>query len=155
MTIQGFLSAKILLAALLIVRSEVIGDQNTRTMRVQITTHIITLCQHTATHFIERRCRNQVTLAINLPGDWGVWGTDIVVDSATSSGTGVNSHIFTLITIDDHTTEQVFVVVRFVVDDGEYLRLDADVGCDGLSTTWRTNNADEIILRQMAEHTIL
>ena len=96
-------------------------------MGVEVVGHVVALGLHVGAHLVEGRSRDHVALAIDLPGDGRVLGADLVVTAGTGGGAGVHGNVLAHLTIDDHATEEVGVVVVLVVDDGEDLSLDADL----------------------------
>jgi len=70
-----------------------------------------------------------MTLAVDLPGDGCVTGADLIVPRGSRSTTSVlgdlAAHASTR--INNHTVEQVRVVVGLVVNNGEDLSLDANL----------------------------
>merc|ERR1711998_219928 len=87
-----------------------------------------------------------MALSIHLPCEGSVRRTHSVVSACASGRASVNAQIFTEITItsivDNHASHQVWVVILFVVDDGERLRLHTHSICDLL---WRQTTVSGII----------
>ena len=115
------------LAVGLVVGGELVADQSTGSVGVEVVGHVVTLGLHVGAHLVERRGGDHVALAIDLPGDGRVLGADLVVTAGTGGGAGVHGNVLAHLAVDDHTTEEVGVVVILVVDDGEDLSLDADL----------------------------
>lgn len=68
-----------------------------------------------------------MALAIHLPGDGRVLGAHLVTALRSSGGSSVHGDIHTHVAIDDHSAEEIRVVVHFIIDNGEDLRLDTDL----------------------------
>ena len=120
----------------MVVRSQVVGNKFPRSVSVQVIAHVITLGHHIGTHLVEGGGRDHVALAVDLPGDGSVLGASVVVTGSSGGGTGVlgdlGSHL--AFRVDNHTAEEIGVVVGFVVDNGEDLGLNTDlhVGVEGI-----------------------
>jgi len=95
---------------------------------VEVVGHVVALGLHVGAHLVERRGRDHVALAIDLPGDGRVLGADLVVAGGAGGGAGVHGDVLAHLAVDDHAAHEVGVVVVLVVDDGEDLGLDADLG---------------------------
>ena len=93
-------------------------------MGVEVVGHVVALGLHVGAHLVEGGGGYHVALAIDLPGDGRVLGADLVVTAGTG---GVHGNVLAHLTINNHATEEVGVVVILVVDDGEDLSLDADL----------------------------
>mmetsp|Transcript_14916 Transcript_14916/g.34522 ORF Transcript_14916/g.34522 Transcript_14916/m.34522 type:complete len:408 (-) Transcript_14916:79-1302(-) len=111
-----------------VVGDECIIDQDTGSMGVEIVGHVVALFHHVGAHLVKGRGRDQVALAVDLPGDGGVRGTDGVVTRSSGGGSGVDGHVgsHSELGLDNHTAEEVWVVVGFIVDNGEDLGLDTN-----------------------------
>jgi len=96
-------------------------------MGVQVITHVIGLVLHVLAQFVEGRGRDHVALAIHLPGDGGELRADFIVTRSTRGGSSVNGQIGSLVAIDNHTTEEVGVVVFIVIDNSKDLSLDTNL----------------------------
>mmetsp|Transcript_45511 Transcript_45511/g.119564 ORF Transcript_45511/g.119564 Transcript_45511/m.119564 type:complete len:239 (-) Transcript_45511:23-739(-) len=114
-------------ARLLVVRREMGGDSHTRAVRVEIGGHVVGVHLHVGAELVERRRRDHVAPAIDLPGDGRVARAHLVVALRASRRACVLGHILAVGVVDHHALEQVGVVVGLVVDDGERLRLHADL----------------------------
>ena len=70
-----------------------------------------------------------MTLAINLPGDGREGRANLVVTLCTSGGSGVDGNISSLACsfINNHTREEVRVVVGFIIDHSKGLRLHSNI----------------------------
>jgi len=110
--------------ALLVVSDVLVSDEFTGSMGVQIGGHIVTLLLHVVTKLVEGRGTDQVALAIDLPGDRTVRGADFVVTACSGAGSGIVVEIFSVLPINNHSSHQLGVEVRFVIDNGEDLALD-------------------------------
>ena len=110
----------------LVVRSDLIRCNLTRAVRVEVVRHVVALRLHVGAHLIERRGRDDMALAVDLPCDRRIRGAHGVVSGRTGRGTSVISDFTTLITVNNHTSKEVRVIVVLVVDDGENLRLHTD-----------------------------
>ena len=116
------------LAVGLVVGGELVADQSTGSMGVEVVGHVVALGLHVGAHLVEGGGGDHVALAIDLPGDGRVLGADLVVTAGTGGRAGVHGNVLAHLTVNDHATEEVGVVVVLVVDDGEDLGLDADLG---------------------------
>ena len=116
------------LAVGLVVGGELVADQSTGSVGVEVVGHVVALGLHVGAHLVERRSRDHVALVIDLPGDGRVLGADLVVTAGTGGRAGVHGNVLAHLTVNDRATEEVGVVVVLVVDDGEDLGLDADLG---------------------------
>mmetsp|Transcript_29982 Transcript_29982/g.87529 ORF Transcript_29982/g.87529 Transcript_29982/m.87529 type:complete len:419 (-) Transcript_29982:68-1324(-) len=116
------------LAVGLVVGGELVANEGAGAVGVEVVGHVVALGLHVGAHLVEGGGRDHVALAIDLPGDGGVLGADLVVAGGAGGGTGVHGNVTALLTVDDHAAEEVGVVVFLVVDDGEDLGLDADLG---------------------------
>lgn len=114
--------------ALLVVSDVLVSDENTGSMGVQIVGHIVTLLLHVVTELVEGRGTDQVALAIDLPGDRSVLGADFVVTACSGGGSGIVVDILSVLPINNPSSHQIGVEVRFVIDNGEDLALDTDGG---------------------------
>ena len=101
----------------------------TSAMGVKIIVHVVRLLLHLATHFVERRSRNEMALAVDLPCDGRKRRANIVVALCASGGSRVDGQVDSLagLFVDEHSGEEVGVEVFLVVDDGEDLRLHSDL----------------------------
>lgn len=68
-----------------------------------------------------------MALAVDLPCDRRPRGAHGVASARTGRGTSVIGDFTTLITVNNHTSKEVRVIVVLVVDDGENLRLHTDI----------------------------
>ena len=116
------------LAVGLVVGGELVADEGTRAVGVEVVGHVVALGLHVGAHLVEGGGRDHVALAIDLPGDGRVLGADLVVAGGSGGGAGVHGDVLAHLAVDDHAAEEVGVVVVLVVDDGEDLGLDADLG---------------------------
>ena len=71
-----------------------------------------------------------MALAVHVPGDGRVRGADIVTAGGACGGASVRLDVLAHGTFDDHTADEVviLVLIGIGVDDGEHLGLDADLG---------------------------
>jgi len=92
-------------------------------MWLHVATHIITLALHVSTHLVEARGRDELALAVDLPSDWREARANLVVAFSASGRASVLANVFAVLAVNNHATHQVWVVIAFVVDDGEDLRL--------------------------------
>ena len=99
------------------------------TVGEEIQGHIVPVCPHISAHLVEGRGRDEVAPAIDLPRDGRVAGADDVGASLSSGGTSVLGDLRTNPKgrVDDHSLEEVWIVVVLIVDDGEDLCLDANL----------------------------
>ena len=111
----------------LVVRSDRIRGDLAGAVRVEVIGHVVTLRLHVSAHLIERRGGDEMARAVHLPRDRGPRRANIVVSGRTGGGTGVVGDLLTLVAVDDHASHEVRVVVVLVVDDGEHLRLHANI----------------------------
>lgn len=112
-----------------VVRRVNVDHQLTRAVCVQIIFHAIGLHVHLLAHPLEGRCRNHVALAVHLPGDGGEGRANLIVALRTGGRSGVDGQIDSFVTggIYDHPTEEVGVVVFFVVNHDKGLRLHSNI----------------------------
>jgi len=68
----------------MVVRRLRMVDQFTGAVRVDVHRHVVALAHHVSAHLVERRCRDEVALPIDLPSDGGVLGADRVVSASAS-----------------------------------------------------------------------
>mmetsp|Transcript_38914 Transcript_38914/g.117032 ORF Transcript_38914/g.117032 Transcript_38914/m.117032 type:complete len:232 (+) Transcript_38914:189-884(+) len=136
----------------MVVSSILIGNKRTGAVSIKIVLQIVSLRGHILAHLIEGRGRNEVALAIHLPGDGIEWRADLITTRSTSSGASVDGHIsaFPLRLIENHAREEIRIVVVFVVDNSECLRLNSDTRRDIL-----TSKALNGFGRKVAEDTII
>merc|ERR1711981_557132 len=113
---------------LLVVSDVLVSDENTGSMGVHIAGHIVTLLLHVVTKLVEGRGTDQVALAIDLPGDRSVRGADFVVAARSGSGSSIVVDILSVLPINNPSSNQIGVEVRFVIDNGEDLTLDTNGG---------------------------
>ena len=138
------------LAALLVVSDVLVSDQLTGSMGVQIVGHIVALLLHVVTKLVEGRGADQVALAIDLPGDRSVLGADFVVAACSGGGSSIVVDILSVLPINNPSSNQIGVEVRFVIDDGEDLALDTNGGSNVLGF-----KSLEGTLRKLAEDTVV
>ena len=112
----------------LVVGGQLVGDELAGAVGVQIVGHVVALRLHVGAHLVEGRGGDEVALAVDLPRDGGVLGADLVVAAGAGGGAGVHGDVLAELAVDDHAAEEVGVVVGLVVDDGEDLGLDSDLG---------------------------
>ena len=96
-------------------------------MGVEVVGHVVALGLHVGAHLVEGGRGDHVAGAVHVPRDGAVRGAHGVGAGGAGGGTGVRGYLGTLVAVDDHTTDEVGVVVALVVDDGEHLRLHADL----------------------------
>mmetsp|Transcript_899 Transcript_899/g.1163 ORF Transcript_899/g.1163 Transcript_899/m.1163 type:complete len:395 (-) Transcript_899:91-1275(-) len=98
-------------------------------MSIQVITHIISLTQHISTHLVETGCTNHVACTIYLPGNGRVSGAHLIITRGSSGGTGIlgNLHTHFQISVNNHTSHHIRPVVIFIIHNGEYLSLYADL----------------------------
>ena len=152
-TYKGFMAIRQLVAEVgVVVGGQMIGDKLSGSVSVKVVRHIVTLFHHIGTHLVERRGRNEVALAVDLPGDRSVRRADGVVTGGTSGGSRVHGDINTHLHIrfDNHTLHEVGVVVVFVVDDDEYLGVNTNVGGNVLGL-----EGQESVHVEVAEDTVV
>jgi hypothetical protein len=137
-------------ATLLVVRDVLVGDKFAGSMGVQIAGHIVTLLLHVVTKLVEGRGTDQVALAIDLPGDRSVRGADFVVTARSGSGSSIVVDILSVIPINNPSSHQIGVKVRFVIDNGEDLALDTN----GVGNILGFKSRDHL-MRKLAEDTIV
>jgi len=119
-------------------------------MGMRIPHHERVCLQHVGAHLIKAGGGDQVAFSINLPRDWGEPGADLIVSRGASGGSSILGDIYAVVAMAlDPTLHQVWVVVVFVVDDGEDLRLHAYL-LPGVEPT--RGSIDNVIL---AEDTIV
>lgn len=111
----------------LVVRGDRIRGDLAGAVRVEVIGHVVTLCLHVSAHLIERRGGDEMARAVHLPRDRGPTRANIVVSGRTGGGTGVVGDLLTLVAVDDHASHEVRKVVVLIVDDGEHLRLHANI----------------------------
>mmetsp|Transcript_5246 Transcript_5246/g.12505 ORF Transcript_5246/g.12505 Transcript_5246/m.12505 type:complete len:404 (+) Transcript_5246:259-1470(+) len=135
-----------------VVGGQMIGDKLSGTVSVKVVGHIVTLFHHVGTHLVEGRGRDEVALAVDLPGDRRVRRADGVVTGGTSGGSGVDGDINTHLHVrfDNHTLHEVGVVVVFVVDDDENLGVNTDGGGNVLGL-----EGQESVHIEVAEDTVV
>ena len=119
--------ARLACTVVLVVRSDLILGDLAGAVRVEVIGHVVTLRLHVSAHLIERRGGDEMARAVHLPRDRGPHRANIVVSGRTGGGTGVVGDLLTLVAVDDHASHEVRVVVVLVVDDGEHLRLHANI----------------------------
>ena len=119
----------------MVVGGKVVGNKSSGTVGIEVVGHVVTLFHHIGTHLVEGRGGNEVALAVDLPGDRGVRGADVVVTGSTGGGSCVhgNIHTHTHLGFDNHTLHEVGVVVVFIVDNDKHLSVDTDGGSNVLS----------------------
>lgn len=122
------LSTELAEPALLVVSDVLVSDENTGSMGVQIGGHVVTLLLHVVTKLVEGRGTDQVALAIDLPGDRSVLGADFVVTACSGRGSSIVVDILSVLPINNPSSHQIGVEVRFVIDNGEDLTLDTNGG---------------------------
>mmetsp|Transcript_39847 Transcript_39847/g.90382 ORF Transcript_39847/g.90382 Transcript_39847/m.90382 type:complete len:697 (-) Transcript_39847:88-2178(-) len=147
---QGrILLEKRLLAALLVVGGDAVRGGDAGAVRVDVGRHVVGVGQHVLAQLVEARGGDQVARAVDLPGDGRIARAFLVVARGAGGRARVLGHVGALVGrgIDDHALEEVGVVVRLIVDDGESLRLDADL----LVRVERSDRDDAVV----AEHTIV
>merc|ERR1719201_695529 len=96
---------------------------------------------------VDGRCRDDVALAVDLPGDRGVARAHVVVARGAGGGAGVHGDVLPVAVALDGAGDQVVLLVRLVVDDDEGLRLHAD-----LRVGVERGDGDDAVL---AEHAIV
>ena len=117
----------------LVVRSDVIRGHLAGAVRVEVIGHVVTLRLHVSAHLIERRGGDEMARAVHLPRDRGPLRAHGVVSGRTGGGTGVVGDLLTLVAVNDHASHEVRVVVVLVVDNGEHLRLHANIEVEFVS----------------------
>mmetsp|Transcript_111927 Transcript_111927/g.281674 ORF Transcript_111927/g.281674 Transcript_111927/m.281674 type:complete len:376 (-) Transcript_111927:188-1315(-) len=110
---------------LVVVGRQVGPDKLASPVRMQVHRHVIVHLLHVKAHLVKRRSRDEVALAVDLPGDGRVLRAHGVVSTGAGSRAGVDGNVAAHVTIDDHAADEVGVVVVFIVDDGEDLPLHA------------------------------
>jgi hypothetical protein len=68
-----------------------------------------------------------MALAVNLPSDGGISRADFVVTAGSSCGASVLGDISPHFAVDDHSTHEVRVLVRFVIDNDKGWGLDSSL----------------------------
>ena len=111
----------------MIVGSDLVRGVLAAAVGVQIFRQVVLLGLHVGTHLVERRGRNHVALAIDLPCDGRVGGADGIGTRRSGGGASVDGKVASKVTIDDHTTHEVGTEVGLVVDDNKDLALDTDI----------------------------
>lgn len=122
------LSTELAEPALLVVSDVLVIDEFTGSMGVHIAGHIVTLLLHVVTKLVEGRGTDQVALAIDLPGDRSVLGAEFVVTACSGSGSSIVVDILSVLPINNPSSHQIGVEVRFVIDNGEDLTFDTNGG---------------------------
>ena len=102
-------------------------DKLSRTMGLQVVAHVVSLGLHIGTHLVERRGRDHVALAIDLPGDWGVGRADLVFTGGSGGGSRVLGDSLSHFSVDDHAAHEVGIEIIFIIDNGEDLSLDTNL----------------------------
>mmetsp|Transcript_918 Transcript_918/g.1175 ORF Transcript_918/g.1175 Transcript_918/m.1175 type:complete len:311 (+) Transcript_918:35-967(+) len=115
-----YLSAKKTLA---VVCSKLISNKHARAMSVQVITHVITLGLHIGTHFVKRRCRNHMALAVYLPCNGRVLRADCIIAASSRSRASVVGNVRSHCAINNHSSHEVRVIVSLVVHNCKDLRL--------------------------------
>ena len=137
----------------MIVGSDLVRGVLAAAVGVQIFRQVVLLGLHVGTHLVERRGRNHVALAIDLPGDGGVARADLVATGGSGRGSGVlgNLHAHAGVRVDNHATEEVGVVKLLIVNDGEDLGLDADlhVRVEGIEADDTIVTEDTVVERSL------
>merc|ERR1719201_296714 len=134
-------------AILLVVRGELVGGGDARAVRVEVARHVVLLRLHVLAQVVEGRGRDDVALAVDLPGDRGVARAHVVVARGAGGGAGVHGDVLPVAVALDGAGDQVVLLVRLVVDDDEGLRLHAD-----LRVGVERGDGDDAVL---AEHAIV
>mmetsp|Transcript_11822 Transcript_11822/g.22743 ORF Transcript_11822/g.22743 Transcript_11822/m.22743 type:complete len:366 (+) Transcript_11822:253-1350(+) len=96
-------------------------------MSIKVTLHVITLGLHVSTHLVKGGSRDEMALAVHLPGDGRVLRADEVVTRRSGCGSSVLGNIGTLFSIDNHTAHQVRPVVSLVIHNGKDLGLNTNL----------------------------
>ena len=116
---------------------------------VDVIRHVVSLVEHVLAHLVEGGGGDEVALAVDVPGDGAVRGADGVVAGGASGGASVSGDLLThdavgagTVVGDDHTAEQIGVVVVLVVDNDEDLRLDANLAGEGEGLDNPVNRAE-------------
>merc|ERR1719199_609991 len=126
-----------------VVGAEFVGDDLAGAVGVDVIRHVVSLVEHVLAHLVEGGGGDEVALAVDVPGDGAVRGADGVVAGGASGGASVSGDLLThdavgagTVAGDDHTAEQIGVVVVLVVDNDEDLRLDANLAgeSDGIGS---------------------
>lgn len=101
----------------------------TSPVRVEIIAKIIGLLLHALAHLVKRRSRNEVALAVHLPGDGRKLRANVVVALGTRGRSSVDGKVDSLVLflVNNHAGEEITVVVGFVVDDNKGLRLHSNL----------------------------
>ena len=153
-----------------VVGAERVGDVLAGAVGVDVIGHVVGLLKHVLAHLVEGGCGDEVALAVDVPGDGAVRGADCVVAGGAGGGAGVGGDFLTHDGVEgagtvvgyDHTAEEVGVVVGLVVDDGEDLRLDADLAGEANGVGGVTDLAEAVLalagvglLAEAAEDTVV
>lgn len=152
-----------------VVGAEFVGDVLAGAVGVDVIRHVVSLVEHVLAHLVERGGGDEVALAVDVPGDGTVRGADGVVAGGASGGASVSGDLLThdgvgagTVVGDDHTAEQIGVVVVLVVDNDEDLRLDANLALEGEGLFNPANRAEAKLalarvglLAEAAEYTVV
>lgn len=115
------------LTQLLVIGSMFRNDEFSRAMGVEIIRQVVRLCLHLSAHLVKGLCVDNVALAIHLPRNRSKGRTNFVVPGRSSRRSGVRGNVGSKLVglVNNHTTEQVGVVVRIrvVIHDDKCLRL--------------------------------
>ena len=132
-----------------VVGAEFVGDVLAGVVGVDVIRHVVSLVEHVLAHLVEGGGGDEVALAVDVPGDGAVRGADFVVAGGASGGASVSGDLLThdavgagTVVGDDHTAEQIGVVVVLVVDNDEDLRLDANLAGEGEGLDNPVNRAE-------------
>ena len=132
-----------------VVGAEFVGDVLAGAVGVDVIRHVVSLVEHVLAHLVEGGGGDEVALAVDVPGDGAVRGADFVVAGGASGGASVSGDLLThdavgagTVVGDDHTAEQIGVVVVLVVDNDEDLRLDANLAGEGEGLDNPVNRAE-------------
>lgn len=115
------------LDAVEIVTDVVIKDGFAGSMSMDVVGHVVKLVHHVSTHFIETGRRYKVALSVNLPSDRCEPRANCVVARSAGGGTCVLRNISAVISLHDHSPNQIGVIIVLVVHNGEYLPLNANL----------------------------
>jgi len=113
--------------ALLVVGNVLINVEHAGAVGVQVVLQVVSLLQHGLAHLVETAGRDQMALTVDLPSNGSERRAHLVITRGSGGGTRVVSDVNSSGAILDHSVEKIRVVVRFIVDDGESLGLDANL----------------------------
>jgi len=135
----------------------VVGDENIEnelsgTVGFEICGHVVTFSHHVGAHLVEGGSGDKVALTVDLPGDRTVRRANLVVALGTGEGSGVYGEIDThpQVGFDDHSIDEVGVVVGIIIDDHEHLALNTNSVCNVL-----VRKCSIVSEREFTENTVI